>query len=106
MQHFIDLLLVGVALLVSTAYALYALGPKALRDRIAASIAAVAMRAAAMPGLRGPLQRLGARLAGTAPSACGGCGACATETAADADAGSAESRIPISKIGLRTRAGH
>lgn len=104
MLHLADLLLVILALLMSAGYALFALGPKSLRSRAAASIADLAARAAAVPRLRNPLMRLSASLAGKPRGSCGGCGSCGTEPAAEGDPASAESRVPISKLAIRRRA--
>ncbi|MGA2776677.1 MAG: DUF6587 family protein [Steroidobacteraceae bacterium] len=101
MQHFVDIVLVSLVLLTSAAYALFALGPKSLRNRVAASIGGIAARATALPQLRGPLQRLSARLAKKAQGACGGCDSCGSETAANEHAANADVRVPIAKIGMR-----
>lgn len=103
MQHLVDLLLVGLALIASTVYALIALGPKSLRKSAAAAVADLAARAAAIPGLRGPLQRYSLSLAKKAQGGCGGCDNCGSDQAAHPDAAT-ESRVPISKVGLRGQA--
>ena len=105
MQHLVDLLLVGLALIASTGYALFALGPKSLRKSAAAAIADLAARAAAIPGLRGPLLRFSLSLANKTQGSCGGCDNCGSEDAAHRNAAhrdaAAESRVPMSKVGLR-----
>ncbi len=100
MQHLADLFLVGLAVLASAAYALFALGPRRFRSRAAASIAGLAARAASIPGLRWPLRRLSAHLADKAQSSCGGCANCGSEAGATEDQ-AADVRVPISKIGAR-----
>jgi uncharacterized protein DUF6587 len=104
MQHLIDRLLVGLALFASAVYAILALGPKSLRKSAAASIADIAARAGAMPGLRGPLLRFSLRLANKGQAGCGGCDSCGADAAADAQAAMPESRVPISEIGMRGQA--
>ncbi|MGA2708725.1 MAG: DUF6587 family protein [Steroidobacteraceae bacterium] len=103
MPQLIDRILVGLVLLTSAAYALFALGPKALRRRMAASFADLAARASAIPGLRGPLQRLSASLGNKTQSSCGGCDNCGSEPAAKESLPAAEVRVPMTRIGLRRR---
>jgi len=104
MQHLIDLVLVSLALLASAAYLLFALGPKSLRKSAAAAIANLTARAAGIPGLRGPLQRLSANLASKVQGGCGGCDNCGSDAAAESEPTAYESRVPISKVGLRRQA--
>jgi hypothetical protein len=103
MPQLIDRMLVGLVLLMSAAYALFALGPKALRSRMAASFADLAARASAIPGLRGWLRRLSASLGNKAQSTCGGCDNCGAEPAAKESLPAAEIRVPTTRIGLRRR---
>lgn len=104
MQHLIDLVLVSLALLASAAYLLFALGPKSLRKTAAAAIANLAARAGGIPGLRGPLHRLSANLTNKVQGGCGGCDNCGSEDAAESETTAYESRVPVSKVGLRGRA--
>jgi len=104
MQRLLDLFLVSLALLASAAYLLFALGPKSLRKKAAAALANLTARAGGIPGLRGALQRLSANLANKVPGGCGGCDNCGSDDAAGSDATAYESRVPISKVGLRSRA--
>ena len=103
MPHLADLLLVGLALLISALYALIALGPRSWRGTAAASFAALAARSAALPGLRAALLRLSVSLAGKPRGSCGGCASCGTDAAAG-NAAAAESRVPVGKLGMRRRA--
>ncbi|HMD72565.1 MAG TPA: DUF6587 family protein [Steroidobacteraceae bacterium] len=104
MRHVIDLLLVSLALLASAAYLLFALGPKSLRKSAVAAIADLAARVGVIPGLRGPLHRLSANLANKVQGGCGGCVNCGSDAAAESDAPTPETRVPISKVGLRRQA--
>lgn len=104
MQHLIDLFLVGLALLASAAYLLFALGPKTLRKSAAAAIANLSTLAGGIPGLRGPLQTLSANLADKVQGDCGGCANCGSNDAAESHATTPESRVPISEVGRRGRA--
>jgi hypothetical protein len=80
MNAILDNLLVGAVLLASLGYAIYKLGPRALRQRILAAL------------------RLSAS-AGKSQGACGGCDNCGTDTAPQS--ASAEIKIPVAKIGRR-----
>jgi hypothetical protein len=97
-----DDLTVGVLLLASVTYAAYALGPKALRQRL------LSMGGSVLPGRAG--RRL--RLAADAKSsgACGGCDSCgsAAKTTVSASAGvpdggstMREVRVPLAQIAKR-----
>jgi hypothetical protein len=81
MNAIFDNLLVGALLLASLGYAIYKLGPRALRKRILAAL------------------RLSTS-AGKSESACGGCDNCGSDTAATPSS-SAEIKIPVAKIGRR-----
>jgi hypothetical protein len=105
MNSVLDELLVGVALLVSAAYALLSLGPKTLRRRLLGVSGRVMARAPAFFGLRRVAERLAAAATASAGGACGGCDNCGSEQAApDTPAGksqSAEIAVPLAKIGRR-----
>ena len=93
----LDDLLVAAALLASLAYAVFALGPRALRRRALARLAGWAGR---LPSWLG-LSRLGTRLSAAAekpPGACGGCDSCGSETKAPA---APEIKIPLARVGRR-----
>jgi hypothetical protein len=99
--------LVAAALLASAVYALFALGPRALRRRALSRVAAWAARAPARLGLRGLAAGLGAAAAKSS-GACGGCDNCGSEnaTAQGPQAGSTHSsggdiKIPLASIGRR-----
>jgi hypothetical protein len=109
----LDDALVAAALLGSAVYAMFALGPRALRQRALSRIAGWAALAPAWSGLRGLAARLGAAAA-KSPGACGGCDNCGSEgTTAEgpqATSGSARSsgarssgdiKIPLASIGRR-----
>jgi hypothetical protein len=91
----LDHVLVGLALFAAFGYAGYALGPRALRRRVARAIAATLARAPARVGLRGTAQRLAAS-AEQARGACGGCDNCgSTAAAAGAASASVASAAPL-----------
>jgi hypothetical protein len=99
----LDDILVAAALLASAAYALFALGPRALKRRMLSSVAGWALRAPAWLGLRSLAARLGAAST-KASGACGGCDNCGSEGAAaepSASGRGADIRIPPASIGRR-----
>lgn len=101
MKSVIDNALVGLALIVSAAYALLSLGPRSLRRRMLAALSRAAARAPAFLGLRRTAQRLAAS-AGKVPGACGGCDSCGSEEAATPKPPAAEISVPVTKIGRRS----
>ena len=104
MNPVLDDILVAAALLASAVYALFALGPRALKRRALSRVAGWALRAPAWFGLRGLAARLGAASA-QASGACGGCDNCASDGAAttetSASARGADIKIPLASIGRR-----
>jgi hypothetical protein len=104
----LDNVLVAAALLASAMYAMFALGPRALRRRALSRVAAWAQNAPAWLRLRGLATRLGAAAA-KSPGACGGCDSCGESAAAQgpqATAGSTHAsggdvKIPVASIGRR-----
>lgn len=103
MNPVLDDILVAAALLASAVYALFALGPRTLRQRALSRIAGWALRAPARLGLRGLAARLGAASA-KASGACGGCDNCGSESVAtenQASASGADIKIPLASIGRR-----
>jgi len=105
MNGILDKILVCAALGASAGYAVYSLGPRALRRRLAEGLSLAAGRTPQGLGLRRMMQRLAAAAAGKVPGACGGCDSCGEETAAakpgaEADV-PAEVSVPVSKIGRR-----
>jgi hypothetical protein len=101
----LDDLLVAAALLVSLGYALFALGPRALRRRALSRIAGWAGRGPSWLGLSGLAARVGSAAAKPAGS-CGGCDGCASDgkspSAAQQTPGSAsEIKIPLASVGRR-----
>jgi hypothetical protein len=84
MSHLIDSLLVAAVLLGALLYAILALGPRAWRQRLAATLTSLGL----------------SRLAPKSSGACGGCDNCAAPDAKES-AGSAEMRIAPKDIGRR-----
>jgi hypothetical protein len=100
MNAVLDNFLVGVLLLVSVGYALYKLGPRALRKRMLAALSRVMSAAPAFLGLGRAARRLTLESAGNA-GACGGCDNCGSETSSQPKPSSAEIKIPVANIGRR-----
>jgi hypothetical protein len=102
MHGLLDEFLVGGALLASSIYAIFALGPRSLKRGFLKRAAAWVRSVPAMPGFRSLSRRL--ETAAVKPAgACGGCDDCGSATPAPGSIGSAEPevRIPVSKIGRR-----
>jgi hypothetical protein len=104
-MHGLDELLVGSILLASSLYTLVYLGPRWFKRRLSATAAALLRLAPRIPGLQRLALRLEAAAAAPATGACGGCENCGPAPAppgsAVGQAGGAEIRIPVSKIGRR-----
>ncbi|MHB8475984.1 MAG: DUF6587 family protein [Steroidobacteraceae bacterium] len=100
MSRLLDHVLVGLALLVSAAYAVSALGPRSLRRRVLAASSRMLARAPAALGLRRMAQWLAVRSAGKARGACGGCDGCGSEDS-PAQSSDAEVRVPVAHIHRR-----
>jgi hypothetical protein len=81
MNAVLDNILVGALLLASLGYAVYRLGPRALKKRILAALGRSASAAKSQ-------------------GACGGCDNCGTDPAAP-QSSSGEIKIPVGKIGRR-----
>lgn len=75
MRTLLDDSLVGIVLLASALYAIYSLGPRTLRGRMLAGMAAVLRGGSAFPPFRVLAQRLQAASAGP-KGTCGGCAGC------------------------------
>lgn len=99
MNRIIDNGLVIVLLLASATYALSALGPKSLRQRMYGAAARVIASAPAAWHLASIAQRLDR--AASADGACGGCGTCGTDEAGGEQKPAGEVHVPIAKIGRR-----
>jgi hypothetical protein len=84
MSSFLDLLLVGLALLASVLYAVMTLGPRAWRQRMAAALSSLGL----------------SRITPKTTGACGGCDNCAAPDAGK-DAAGAETRVPVDEIPRR-----
>ena len=102
MNHMLDHLLVGAVLLTAFGYAIYALGPRALRTRILLWAVRALRVLPPFFGLRGLAQRL-ADAAMVKSGGCGGCDDCASGQSVSPTS-SAEVRVPLSTIGKRPRA--
>ena len=105
MNPILDDLLVAAALLASLGYALFALGPRALRGRALSRIAGWAGRAPSWLGLSGFAARVGSAAA-KPPGACGGCDSCASDgkspsAAQQAPGAGSEIKIPLASVGRR-----
>jgi hypothetical protein len=113
MSHALDIAVVAIVVVASIGYAVFALGPKSLRRRIADRLIGVAARSEPMPGLGWFTRRLSAGAnAKLAAGSCGGCDNCGSETGAEptassvgAVAGAVEVRIPVAQIRRRGTAG-
>jgi hypothetical protein len=113
MNAFLDDFLVGLVLLAGFGYALYSLGPKALRTRLLMGLSWLLSRVPAVIGVRGLSQRLEMRATLKAKGACGGCDNCGSDSSAAKTAGGSgvggssvgdsggEVRVPLEKIGRR-----
>lgn len=102
MRSLLDDALVGVLLLASVLYALFALGPRTLRARMMAAMARALPR---FLGLGALAQRLEAA-AGSVRAACGGCDSCAPvqEPRPQSSAtgpSKPEISVPVERIGRR-----
>jgi hypothetical protein len=96
MNGILDNFLVGLALIVSAAYAVASLGPKSLRRRLLGGLGRVMARAPAFLHLQRAAQWIMAASAGKAPGACGGCDSCGPQES--------EINVPVAKIGRRNSA--
>jgi len=110
MSSVLDVTLVGVVIAASVGYAACSLGPRTLKPRVLAALAALLLRSPTALGLHSLARRLqSSAQAGT--GSCGGCdncGAASTTPAGEPAAGSpasgspaAEIRVPLSSIAKR-----
>ena len=97
MSKLLDHGLIALSLATSVAYALFSLGPRALRRRLWTALARAAASAPSALHLGGLARRLDAA-AGKDSSACGGCESCGPEPSTN------EVRVPLAKLGKRTSA--
>jgi hypothetical protein len=94
MSRSLDTAMVAIVLAASVGYALYSLGPKALRGRLRTALADVAGAL--------HLARIERRLrAAVGGGACGGCDSCAPSATEEAGGGAGEIRVPAASIGKR-----
>ena len=104
MNAVLDNFLVGVLLLASVSYAVYKLGPRALKRRILQTLSRATAAAPVFLRLGRVAQKLDATSSGSAQGACGGCDNCGTESSSEPQASSAEIKIPLAKIRRRSSA--
>jgi hypothetical protein len=104
MNAVLDNFLVGVLLLASVAYAVYKLGPRALKRRMLQTMSSALAAAPGFFRLRRVAQKLDAASSGSAPGACGGCDNCGTESSSEPQSSSADIKIPVAKIRRRSSA--
>jgi hypothetical protein len=97
-SRLLDAALVAVVLAASVVYALYALGPKSLRQRLCTALAGLAARAPAALHFGRIERRL--RAAAGSGGACGGCESCGPAGGVR-EADGKEVRVPIANIGKR-----
>jgi hypothetical protein len=102
MHGFLDEALVAVVLVASFGYALFALGPRAIKQTLLARSAALLRLAPTKLRLQGLAARWEAAASNKAAGACGGCDNCGSEPAKSAPGSAAEIKIPLSKIGKRS----
>jgi hypothetical protein len=101
MHRVLDDFLVGILLLVSVVYAVFALGPRTLRGRLLAGASTLLLRLPAITSLRVLAARLETAASIKAKSSCGGCDNCASEQTPPEPSSGSEFRIPLSKVGRR-----
>jgi hypothetical protein len=92
MNHWLDAMLVTMLLLAATGYALWSLGPRALRQGLLRQGVRLMTRAPRRWAAGRIARRLEAAAAVNARSACGGCGSCASAPVTAAAPGTATSR--------------
>jgi hypothetical protein len=100
MNAFLDDFLVGLVLLGGFGYAIYALGPKALRTRGVMAVAWLLGHAPAFLGLHGTAARLASTAARKSAGSCGGCDSCAP-AAPTSGSVAPEVRVPLSTVRKR-----
>jgi hypothetical protein len=106
MNSILDNSLVGLVLIVSAGYAVSALGPRSLRQRLLSALSRLLARAPALLGLGRMARWLAVASAGKAQGACGGCDSCGPEQALAQKSSPENSRgsevcVPVTKIGRR-----
>jgi hypothetical protein len=104
MNGILDNCLVGLALVVSGAYAVASLGPKSLRGRMLGALSRLMARAPAFLHLRRAAQWFTVASAGKSSGACGGCDTCGSEQAPAHKPAESEVNVPVAKIGRRNAA--
>jgi hypothetical protein len=104
MNSVLDSVLVGIALIVSAAYAVSSLGPKSFRRRVLGALGRAAARAPDFLRLRRAAQWLATASAGDAKGACGGCDSCGSGQAHAQQSSEPEVTVPLAKIGRRNAA--
>jgi hypothetical protein len=99
MSRLLDATLVAIVLAASVGYALYSLGPKALRRWLRMALADLAARAPAALHLGRIERRL--REASGGSAVCGGCDSCAPSAEQARGGAGKEIRVPAARIGKR-----
>ena len=102
MHGFFDEALVTVVLVASIGYALFALGPRALKQSLLARSAALLRSMPTPLRWQGLAARWEAAASNKATGACGGCDTCGSEQPKSAPGAAAEIKIPLAKIGKRS----
>jgi hypothetical protein len=101
MNGILDNALVGLALIVSAAYAVLSFGPKSLRRRLFDALGRVTARSPAFLHLRRAAQWFAIASEQKAQAACGGCDSCGSEQAAALAPPRPEVKVPVANIGRR-----
>jgi hypothetical protein len=104
MSGILDNFLVGLALIVSAAYAVASLGPKSLRRRLLGALGWVMARAPGFLHLQRAAQWFTVASSGKAPGACGGCDSCGSDQGPAHKPQESEVNVPVAKIGRRDAA--
>jgi hypothetical protein len=104
MNGILDNLLVGLALIVSAAYAVVSLGPKSLRRRLLGAVGRMMARAPAFLHLQRPAQWFTVASAVKAAGTCGGCDSCSSDNESAREPQESEVNVPVAKIGRRNAA--
>lgn len=100
-MRLVDDVLVGVVLLASVIYVLFALGPRTLRGRAMASASALLRRLPPHLHLRALAARLQSAASIKVKGACGGCDDCGAGPPPPAPSSASEYRVPLAKVGRR-----
>jgi hypothetical protein len=105
MSGILDNFLVGLALIVSAAYAVASLGPKSVRRRLLGGLGRLLARAPAFLHLQRAARKFTVASAGKPPGACGGCDSCGSDQDPSHEPPESEINVPVAAIGRRNAAG-